>query len=402
MIEFLAVTILTVVCLLGLAQMAVWVWARDVAVSAAHEGARTAAEQRSTARRRRRTGRVRCCATAWARAAQDFVVDVAQDRATRSRCAPVASHRSIVPFLPRFAVDVRGHGVRRGRRAAMNDRERGSAIVEFAVLGDARVRGAGAGDRALRACCTARRSPRARRRVSTGARSVARRLRSTTRRARGALVVEQAARNHGLAGGSVARRPSTGGGPAASSSTVHVRTEVPVVPHPVRRRGLALGRGTGGGDARRADRPLPQPTVSARPRRQAGQASVVLIGALLIGLAFTGSGGRRGPPLHRAARSAERRRLRRARRRVGHRRGSTSARRDGREVRLDAAACPSPRPTACSPRRGSRRRPGSRSTCEPDRVVVRVAAPGRDDVPAHHRPREERIGASATAGPQTG
>ena len=44
MIEFLAVTILTVVCLLALAQMAVWVWARDVAVSAVHEGARTAAE----------------------------------------------------------------------------------------------------------------------------------------------------------------------------------------------------------------------------------------------------------------------------------------------------------------------------------------------------------------------
>src|SRR3954452_11757299 len=43
-IEFLAVTILTVVCLLALAQMAVWVWARDVAVSAVHEGARTAAE----------------------------------------------------------------------------------------------------------------------------------------------------------------------------------------------------------------------------------------------------------------------------------------------------------------------------------------------------------------------
>jgi hypothetical protein len=44
-VEFLAVTILTVVCLLGLAQMAVWVWARNVAVSAAHEGARTAAER---------------------------------------------------------------------------------------------------------------------------------------------------------------------------------------------------------------------------------------------------------------------------------------------------------------------------------------------------------------------
>jgi hypothetical protein len=44
MVEFLAVTILTVVCLLAVAQLALWVWARDVAVSAVHEGARTAAE----------------------------------------------------------------------------------------------------------------------------------------------------------------------------------------------------------------------------------------------------------------------------------------------------------------------------------------------------------------------
>src|SRR4051794_41930564 len=43
-VEFLAVTILTVVCLLGIAQLAVWVWARNVAVTAVHEGARTAAE----------------------------------------------------------------------------------------------------------------------------------------------------------------------------------------------------------------------------------------------------------------------------------------------------------------------------------------------------------------------
>jgi hypothetical protein len=44
MVEFLAVSVLVVASLLGLAQMAVWVWARGVAVSAAHEGARTAAE----------------------------------------------------------------------------------------------------------------------------------------------------------------------------------------------------------------------------------------------------------------------------------------------------------------------------------------------------------------------
>src|SRR4051794_36719044 len=44
MIEFLAVTLLTVMSMLAIAQMAVWVWARNVAVTAVHEGARTAAE----------------------------------------------------------------------------------------------------------------------------------------------------------------------------------------------------------------------------------------------------------------------------------------------------------------------------------------------------------------------
>jgi hypothetical protein len=44
MVEFLAVSLLVVVSLLALGQLAVWVWTRGVAVSAAHEGARTAAE----------------------------------------------------------------------------------------------------------------------------------------------------------------------------------------------------------------------------------------------------------------------------------------------------------------------------------------------------------------------
>lgn len=43
-VEFLAVAVLTVVALLGVGQIAVWTWARNVAVNAAHEGARTAAE----------------------------------------------------------------------------------------------------------------------------------------------------------------------------------------------------------------------------------------------------------------------------------------------------------------------------------------------------------------------
>jgi Flp pilus assembly pilin Flp len=43
-VEFLAVAVLTVLALLGVVQIAMWTWARNVAVNAAHEGARTAAE----------------------------------------------------------------------------------------------------------------------------------------------------------------------------------------------------------------------------------------------------------------------------------------------------------------------------------------------------------------------
>jgi hypothetical protein len=104
MIEFLAVTILTVVCMLALAQMAVWVWARDVAVSAVHEGARTAAE----------TGRPLDDGVVRARSLLhdglggsgsgfDVEADQAGDTvAVRARgSAPL-----IVPFLPQFDVDV--------------------------------------------------------------------------------------------------------------------------------------------------------------------------------------------------------------------------------------------------------------------------------------------------------
>jgi hypothetical protein len=103
-VEFLAVTILTVVCLLGVAQMAVWVWARNVAVTAVHEGARTAAE----------TGRPLSDGSRRARDVLEdglgassgrFAVDVAEDGGTvavRARgTAPV-----IVPFLPAFPVQV--------------------------------------------------------------------------------------------------------------------------------------------------------------------------------------------------------------------------------------------------------------------------------------------------------
>jgi hypothetical protein len=103
-VEFLAVTILTVVCLLGIAQLAVWVWARNVAVTAVHEGARTAAE----------TGRPLSDGSRRARDVLEdglgpgsgrFSVDVAEDGGTvavRARgTAPM-----IVPFLPAFPVEV--------------------------------------------------------------------------------------------------------------------------------------------------------------------------------------------------------------------------------------------------------------------------------------------------------
>ena len=103
-VEFLAVTILTVVCLLGIAQLAVWVWARNVAVTAVHEGARTAAE----------TGRPLSDGPRRARDVLEdglganggrFSIDVAEvggNVAVRARgSAPV-----IVPFMPTFPIEV--------------------------------------------------------------------------------------------------------------------------------------------------------------------------------------------------------------------------------------------------------------------------------------------------------
>ncbi len=105
MVEFLAVTILAVVCLLAVVQMAVWVWARNVAVTAVHEGARTAAE----AGRPLGDGVVRTravLADGLGAGSRGFEVDIAQEGdtvAVRARgTAPL-----IVPFLPRFDVEVK-------------------------------------------------------------------------------------------------------------------------------------------------------------------------------------------------------------------------------------------------------------------------------------------------------
>jgi hypothetical protein len=104
MVEFLGVTVLAVVCLLGLAQLAVWVWARDVAVSAAHEGARAAAERGRPLRdgiARTRT----ILHDGLGGSSATFAVDAAQSGGT----VAIRAHGTapvIVPFLPRFPVDV--------------------------------------------------------------------------------------------------------------------------------------------------------------------------------------------------------------------------------------------------------------------------------------------------------
>lgn len=106
-VEFLGATLIVVVALLGLAQLAVWVWARDVAVSAAHEGARTAAE------RGRPLGdgvtRARgLLADGLGRTGRRFEVGAGEQGdvvVVRAR----GDAPAIVPFLPRFAVDVQAH-----------------------------------------------------------------------------------------------------------------------------------------------------------------------------------------------------------------------------------------------------------------------------------------------------
>jgi hypothetical protein len=105
MVEFLAVAMLIVVAVLALGQMAVWVWTRGVVVSAAHEGARTAAEAgRSLEEGTSRTRRL--LHDGLGRRADSFVVsgdDTGDEVGIEARgSAPV-----ILPFLPPFDVVAR-------------------------------------------------------------------------------------------------------------------------------------------------------------------------------------------------------------------------------------------------------------------------------------------------------
>ncbi len=104
-VEFLGVALLTVVAMMVLIQMAVWLWARNVAVNAADEGARTAAE----------IGRPLVDGETRARSvlhdglgggANRFRIAVAQDGAAVVVRAEGVAPR-IVPFLPAF--DISAH-----------------------------------------------------------------------------------------------------------------------------------------------------------------------------------------------------------------------------------------------------------------------------------------------------
>jgi TadE-like protein len=104
-VEFLGVALLTIVCLLGVAQVAVWVWARNVAVTAAHEGVHDAAEAgRPLAVGPERTRAV--LSDGLGAAGRRFVVEVDEQGTTVAVRARGTAPR-IVPFMPAFDIDVR-------------------------------------------------------------------------------------------------------------------------------------------------------------------------------------------------------------------------------------------------------------------------------------------------------
>jgi hypothetical protein len=102
-VEFLGVLLLAVVALMVILQMSLWLWARNVAVNAADEGARTAAEM----------GRPLTDGSARTRAVLHDGLGGASSRfavaATQEGDAVVVRTRgvapSIVPFLPPFTID---------------------------------------------------------------------------------------------------------------------------------------------------------------------------------------------------------------------------------------------------------------------------------------------------------
>jgi hypothetical protein len=104
-VEFLAVAMLTIVCMLGVAQFAVWVWARNIAVTATHEGVRTAAEEgRPLGDGSLRTRQV--LEDGLAGAGRRFEVET-EEQGTNIVVRARGVAPRIVPFLPAFEIDAR-------------------------------------------------------------------------------------------------------------------------------------------------------------------------------------------------------------------------------------------------------------------------------------------------------
>ena len=102
MVEFLGVTLLVGAALMVLLQMALWLWARNVVVNAADEGARAAAEQgRPLADGELRTRPV--LHDGLGGSADRFAVHAAQAGAAVVVVATGVAPR-VVPFLPSFTV----------------------------------------------------------------------------------------------------------------------------------------------------------------------------------------------------------------------------------------------------------------------------------------------------------
>ena len=105
LVEFLGVAMLAITALLLVVQLAVVVWARNVAFNAAHEGARLAAEAGQPATAGVERTRV-LLHDGLGRTGAAFVVDAREDG---DHVVVVArgSAPAIVPFLPRFAIEAR-------------------------------------------------------------------------------------------------------------------------------------------------------------------------------------------------------------------------------------------------------------------------------------------------------
>jgi TadE-like protein len=108
-IEFLGVAILTVFALLAVAQLAMWTWARNVAVNAAHEGARTAAEAGRPLGDGAQRTRV-LLHDGLGGAGDRFTVEAGQG-GDDVEVAARGDAPSILPFLPRFTIVATAHAL---------------------------------------------------------------------------------------------------------------------------------------------------------------------------------------------------------------------------------------------------------------------------------------------------